>query len=506
MTVGSSTNPFASSTSSLRKSFFQDGYYWTFFHNGSKTVYSSSSDGISWSSPTFCTNGSIAGAYFSTWSNDSSVHYVLSYGGKLYYRLGSFSSGSINWVTTEQIVASVSGGYVSICVDSSNYPIIAYLNNTAQKPYAIKSEWNNGSWSTETGFPYKLTDTTGFWGVVVVPLSHNRVYTIFGKTATVLKGRLYNGSAWETEDVISASSVDSPEAISATVYNDMIHFVFKSQVDINYLSRDNSTGWSGETTLESSVGAYSFPVISCDGEKLFVFWVDGTQIQSSYAYPTIYFKTYLFGSWTTRQVYDSPSSGVNRGTLTTFYEKTSHKLGLLYTSGTSSPYNLQFDYFTYTASATPFTINNTGFDCPIFDASYDVESGILSFRTSGNVTISGATDNCLWIVDDNDYLSSWSWNAGTGEISLINVDGVIRLYWSVGAGSTTGGSTKRDTEPAIFKPVKIGSTGLYLIIGAVGVLTVAGIIKKGRTGKVRKRLNGNRSSRGIRRPHGTRRK
>ena len=502
-TVGTSTYFSASETT-----FYADGFYWSFYYNGSSIVYASSSDGDSWSSPTFCTNGSL---YFDACTNGSHVHYVLGYSGKFYYRLGSFSTGVINWITTEQVVASYWTDKVSLCVDSSEYPFIAYGNASDNKLYVIKSEWNNGSWSTESGFPVNLNSTANYWdGVFVSPLSSGRVYVVYARHGETVRGRLYNGSALETEQVISSSTVGSGEAISATVENDTIHLVFKSYDGsthkLQYVQRDNATGgWTSEILLQSNVGEYSFPVIVCDSSKLFVFWIDGSVV-APFGYPIIYFKSKLHGEWMERQIFLSVSSGVNRGSLTSFHEKTSHKLGLLYTSGTSSPYNLQFDYFTYTASATPFTINNTGFDCPIFDASYDVESGILSFRTSGNVTISGAIDNCLWIVDDDDYLSSWSWNAGTGEISLINVDGVIRLYWSIGAGSTTGGSTQRDTEPVIFKPVKIGSTGLYLIIGAVGVLTVAGIIKKGRTGKVRKRLNGNRSSNGIRRPHGARRK
>lgn len=98
------------STIYQRQTFFADGAYWLFYCNGSHLLYTSSTNGLDWNTPTALMKLASASA-LSLWY-DGKIHYALApgTGGEpIIYQEGSTSDGHILWDNQRTAVQNVTG-------------------------------------------------------------------------------------------------------------------------------------------------------------------------------------------------------------------------------------------------------------------------------------------------------------------------------------------------------------------------------------------------------------
>ena len=201
-------------TPSKDKTFYADGRYWAFYHEGSSDDYirwRTSTDGDSWSGEqtvaiyiaavSIQPNGG-----FSVWFDGTYCH--IAYGDydssteNFRYRRGDpQSGGTISWSAAWQTASGGARAYIRdmhIVADSSGYPMIAYWNAMVGGDYAkiVKSSTNDGTWSTAGGYPleYYLYRSCA----LMVEPNGDEMYFLARLEADedVLYGKRYNGSTW----------------------------------------------------------------------------------------------------------------------------------------------------------------------------------------------------------------------------------------------------------------------------------------------------------------------
>jgi hypothetical protein len=354
--VDTSTSAYAVRMPIQRRAVYASGLYWMFYANGVSpyTVYRTcDTEALDvWSNSTQVTYASDpAGADFCVWlEGTNTIHYVFAYAPYAsYYCKGTLNiNGTITWATTEQVVDSQVGhSDPVICVDSAGYPWIAYLNTsltTTDYPYITKSSLNNGTWQTASGFPYLIKNSPD-WNAIVVPLTNQMVYVVYGKligTADKLYGKLWNGTAWGSEETVSTSSMSTAYMgrFSAIAIGNDVHVVFQKDGTnaAIYVKRTWGVGWSGETTIESSyVEATTSPVLSYDDyNNTYYFWAYNNRI---------YYKRCVFGVWDSGRTewINEASEGLTRADkIGCFYKAYGGKIGLYYSTKSSSPYRIKF--------------------------------------------------------------------------------------------------------------------------------------------------------------------
>ena len=354
--VGTSTSSGATSLPFQRKSFYASGRYWVFYSDGTNMVYSTSTDGSTWTSATAiraCTSG----AYFSIWFNGTYLHYAYAFSSSIYYRRGvPNSDGTISWsTTTEQVVSTAYNRvyYPMVSVDSNGYVWIGYYDiyidenlNKYYYPYVIKSGNNNGTWgTTPTGFPHRLEeDSQSSWRVSVIPLTSGKMLVIYTLDYGSIRTKAWNGSAWG-DIVYTTSQILESTYYSAVAQGDNVHLTFLKYplLGILYVKYTYSTNSFGtETTLQAGATSTSAPVISIDPStnNLYVFWA---------GYPTanhIYYRKYTASTNTWETAVDWITESVLTGNdrLTCFYQAGGNKIGLMYMTGSTSPYYVVFAY------------------------------------------------------------------------------------------------------------------------------------------------------------------
>jgi hypothetical protein len=336
-----------------RKCFYAAGRFWAFYSDGTNMVYCTSVDGTTWSSPITvraCTHG----YDFSIWFDGTYVHYAYAAGTSIYYRRGiPNSDGTITWSADEQTVSTAynSARYPFVSVDSYGYAWIGYqdYDGTNTYPYVIKSGNNDGTWgTTPTGFPYQLSTYSTDWHVSVIPLTYGKMLALYAYTNGAVYARRWDGSAWGPE-VTTGSLITYGANFSAVAQGDDVHVVFLATpavYDIIYVKYIYSTNSYGpETTLAAAVSSTSVPIISINPSTndLYVFWA---------GYPTanhIYYRKYnaSTGTWETAVDWIAETETLTANdTITCFYQAYGGYIGLMYMTGTESPYNVKFAFLT----------------------------------------------------------------------------------------------------------------------------------------------------------------
>jgi len=342
-TVATSSTSLATLEAFQRKTFFAKGKYWVFYSNGINIEYKTSTDGSTWSSPTYvCPGGH--GQSFTLWFDGTHIHYVKGPQGigDMKYRRGEpHPDGTISWSAPEQIVLSPRNLYIYetyICVDSEGYPWIAYRwgHNGYRYPNCTTSRLNNGTWQTAPGFPYQLSPiSTGPWICSIVPLTQRKVYAVYLPGGGV-HGRLWNGTAWENEELITTLVIERRFAHSVVAKDDDVHLVFLTigTNDIVYFKRTYEHGWGSQETVQTSQTSTSYPVLSIDttSGKLYCFW--GTS-------DTIYSKKRVNEAWDSTPTTWISEPNLIEETVTCFYQVWNARIGVIWTRG-NDYYDVRF--------------------------------------------------------------------------------------------------------------------------------------------------------------------
>ena len=349
--VGTSTIASATDHPFQRKTFYAAGRFWVFYSDGTNMVFRSSTNGEAWSSAT-TVRACGDGAKFSIYFDGTYVHYCYATyidETPLYYRRGTPNSdGTISWTDECTAVAAESGVNYQlpyIAVDSAGYPWIGYHKYVSSEDggyaYVTKSSTSDGTWSTASGFPYQLYSQWGCWFVIPVALTNQKMYIVYAQESNRIYGKLWTGS-WGSEEKIFDDGVALNLGVSAVNVNDDVYLVHLSaSQNLQCKKRTYGSGWGSVESVQSSVGYYSKPALSSDSSTgtIYCFWVDSNHL---------YYKKRASGVWDS-----SPTDWVSETNLwetqTAFYKDYGNYIGVAYTSGSKSPYNVKFAYLTLAA-------------------------------------------------------------------------------------------------------------------------------------------------------------
>jgi len=441
-TVSTSTNAYATNYTFQRKSFYANGRFWVFYCDSGYMRYRTSTDGSSWSSKTIiraCSDGS----RFSVWFDGTYLHYAYADFAQIYYRRGlPNSDGSITWSATEQTVSTTyDAAYApTVSVDSNGYVWIGYRDeyddgeNLWHFPYVIRSGNNDGTWgTTPSGFPYRLSDLSdGLWSVSVIPLTSGKMLVIYGEFTSTVRVRRWDGSSWGSEVTTTSNGLYGFQ-VSAVAEGDDVHITFlkSSGYDILYTKYVYSTNsLSSEVTIASGADSNSGSALSlANNGTLYCFWTTETTGKPSGATAHhIYYQKSTDGgnTWSSATDWiDESTERIRVHSLTSFYKEYEGKMGLLYTTKTSSPYNVKFEKLVLNNKPTvSLTSPPNGY--------LAVEDEEVTFSWSFSDDDAGDTQSAyqLQIDDDSDF---WSIEYDTGKVS--SSDSEVNVTTSFGSGA-----------------------------------------------------------------------
>jgi len=329
-----------------RKTFSAEGRFWLFYSNGSSLYFSSSVDAVSWDTPVFVRADVDDGDKFFVIDKGSYVYLaVATYtGDDLYFRRGTLSSdGTISWEAEQTVVvAEQNDQFVNPClaIDSDDFLWIGYSktefdivsNSSVTHPWAVRASAEDGSsWET----PTQLSTESQRKQASIVSLTQRKMYVILPKAQNDrIRGRLWNGAAWEPEENVSKSEFGTPfrHAYSAVSDGDVIHLLFleSSSLNITYVKYSGGV-WSNEKTIQ--LGA-SPPVLCLNSTSnaLYCLWVYNNTL-------------YVMNS--TNNWRGPPEKLVEldsycESTLTCFQNVKDSIIGLAWVEGTTAPYKIKY--------------------------------------------------------------------------------------------------------------------------------------------------------------------
>ena len=285
-TVYTSTSPYALAEPCTRKSFYAAGRWWiTWSEENSNILYATSTDGVTWSSAGTIVTGTNYGYDYGTHYDGSKFSYARCSPGTLYYRRGTpTSGGTFSWDAAEQTVQSTpNGSFANILTDGSGYPWITYSTNQRYL-YVTKSSTNNGTWTTQSGYPILLIDglAGSAWPqATMVWLGGVNIYLNYSYNGAVLRGKLYSGS-WQSEETLPGGKLfygimsATAERPSANVY-----FVIQDSAgqDIFYYHRPWGGSWTSPVVIKYLTSAQALGITLVSTTDFYVVYSEGTYIR-----------------------------------------------------------------------------------------------------------------------------------------------------------------------------------------------------------------------------------
>ena len=428
------------------KTFFAAGRYWLFYVDGdypnesssptATMYYTTSTDGVSWGSPTELATGldENSGENVQAFlSNTGHLQVFYRSNNELFYRMGNPNSdGSVTWATPSwQLVfnANSVGKASGTCdffaiVDSNNYPWVSWgyvqepirlLNPSDTKMYVWKDAFNNGTWQTASGFPYNV-GTGNYTNDLMVPLSNGQNYVMYFLDDPPLSGQIYgelwNGTAWGPQETCTTSQVYEQygwghESWSRTAVVDSNNNIFlaflSTELNLVFVKRTMSGGWNSETIVQGSCGNYSSPSFNLYNGNLRLFWISNST--------SICYKKYFGGVWDTDQtliVNETDSQiaigdtafGTDDGRLNAFTMSLNGSIGLLWVNNQTMTNTGQIMFGLFQPQTAP-TYSNIGLSSTVagspctFSCYWTDTKGLSTFIFSTNNTGNWQNDSTV---------------------------------------------------------------------------------------------------------------
>ena len=366
-TVDDTTHPWGTAMGLLRRTFYAQGRHWAFYMNGTDLCYSTSIDGEDWTegeqSPLIGT-----GTYpsqvctFDTFYDGTYIHYTIApfnVGTDITYRRGiPQENGSITLTDNQQPYTPPGTHACSItgfAIDSEGYPWIGWCEEDSGQPTYVKvskSDWKNGSWHTQTGFPVTLM-TVAFADrgpqdqiAHMVPLTLGKIYVMYGDWQHLKKGKMWNGTDWGEEESVCSSQQYIHYCSAVSFFgSDDVHFVYleKTTYDLTYVKRSSGVGWGDEVTIQEGTTEYSCPALSADNvnNQLFCFWQDSPYLNH------LYYKKCYRDVWDTNPtdwIEDPEFTRSGGSTLACSFREYGDFISVIYERNAVSPYLVRFAY------------------------------------------------------------------------------------------------------------------------------------------------------------------
>lgn len=433
--VGTSTINNATYYTHHRKLFYFNSLYWVFYTDGTNMVYCTSVDGVSWSSPTIVRACNVPNR-FAICFDGTYIHYEYS-NVTIYYRRGTPNNdGTITWSAAEQNIAISINPNAQISVDSSGYPWIGYIKPSDTTPYVIKSSTNDGTWSTASGFPYQLTATSSNgWYINIIALTLSKMFVIYSRASELVYAQSYDGSAWNPK--VSTTKLAIIGLNSAIAQGDDVHICFENRIEflnynteyVKYTYLTNSFGT--EITLQTFTPSGVQPVISMDSSSydLYCFWC---------GYPTtghIYYKKYTAATdiWDTDSTDWITVSLSRNDILEVFSTSSNYLIGIEYTTGSVSPYNVNFSLLIipkiseYSIDTILRKVGQHKYDIDVVLTKNNIPISFtidVILKSSSSIICGGGTN----VLEENRKFEENYWNDEKQQISLSRQNQLKRKY------------------------------------------------------------------------------
>lgn len=284
-----------------RKDFYDNvtARFWKFYSDGTYMKCTSSTDGQNWILPNAIRSAEFGFQFYIHCFNQT-VYYVYNseaVGADIYYRKGILNvDGTISWYSPEQVAVSAGTSQrlyaCSITADINGYPYIVFGNRTDHSLKTlnlVRSDYNNGTWKTTSGFPMQINENpdSDLVSGVALALPNNEIYVVYCSAGNEEppRGRLWNTSVLEPiEDAATLTmSSNYPFCAVSNTYGH-VHLVYRRTTDrVEYSFRNYTTrSWEIKDEFVTShlthetldVTTHSWPVIgwNIDSEKVYVHW------------------------------------------------------------------------------------------------------------------------------------------------------------------------------------------------------------------------------------------
>ena len=341
----------ATTFSKDHKCWYVSGRYWAVWGDGTNIVYSSSTDGINWETKTTMLSGIGIGDQGDTWFDGTYIHYAYCssrQGDDILYRRGTpQSNGVISWSAAEQVAYDTPSDQRSflttVCVDTGGYPFIAWVReyDGNRYPWLTKSAKNDGTWETAPGHIYQLSTTADYtWVTDVIPMTNGKVYALYGREDAQLRGRLWDGSVWDSSDQTCASqNLYKGWNFAAVAVNDEIHLTFREKTTqyIKYVNRKDNTWNTGNEINIETEKTEAEPALAKAGNVLYCFFIHGTD-------NAIYYRNSTNGGkWSNRYTFISEAlPNFEAAHQTVYYSSSNNEIGVMYLKNENPPYDIRF--------------------------------------------------------------------------------------------------------------------------------------------------------------------
>lgn len=270
-----------------RANFYANGLFWVFYDDDTNIVYRTSSDGTIWSSKTTVRARPYANCTFETYYDGTYVHYATSATGdadSLVYRRGTVNGdGTITWSAAEQAVGNF-GDYTwveSVCVVDGE-PVISLTDISGSTRYVkvTKSSTNDGTWSTEAGFPYTVDSGSDLstWGAIseVCPLAGDDFLIVWSDVTSTnyIKCKAHDGSSWSADQTVSSAANNNTEpSLTTDTATGIAYIVWNSLTDLTKYATRAADGTISSTTQIGTTCEHA-PTIEFDSaSSIYVFWI-----------------------------------------------------------------------------------------------------------------------------------------------------------------------------------------------------------------------------------------
>jgi hypothetical protein len=361
--VLTATSANATGYSFQRKTWYDGTYFWKSFYTGSEIEFWYSTDGTNWIQNTSATITGMSND-FSIEVGSGVIWIVYTDGYSIGARQSSgYPSTTFSWGSETIIFTGTSStdnySYPYIARDSSNYiwVIARYTGSSVYYVKTIRATAAANTLPTGSETTYVVSDPTNSNSNVfatVTPIASQNMYITF-VVNTALKGCVWvNGSTtWQNtagSTCINGANTDSIATVTAGLADNIstthigttlgnVYLVYIDSSGHTVFQEYTSSAWQGAVTLDSNSGntnvSISYDYIDGSNDIIDVFWIRGDHIY--YKSNTLPFSP---GNWTTVTDWHS---GTNLTNLTSDYSDTSHRGYAEWTSGSSSPYTVNWD-------------------------------------------------------------------------------------------------------------------------------------------------------------------
>jgi hypothetical protein len=427
-TVGTSTTGTATSYSFQNKLVYSQGLWWVFYSDGTNIDYRTSPDGSLWSAATIVTSStdSTKGYDFDTWFSGSTIYYVLAandQSASFLWRYGTLqSSGTISWSISETSVSTTHTvyPYASITTDSSGNVWVALNTYDGTNTHIEVWKYSASSWSKVDDISSSLSSDEV---PQLVPLTKG-IALVYGRgsvTAPVYVISTSTGSSW-TSSVSPASDYalfdSSAISISSTVYFAGLgsSTAGVSTGAVKFWSFVNaSTSTSTETTLQATTSGWSVSISEMPSKTLIAFYGSGAYVYSEWSVN--------YGiTWSSTQTVSSSETSI------TGLTSADGGTGVIWTSGSASPYNVRFAALPVLSAIcdSPFAVNMISLYM-LNTATW----GLTHYDTNSSGT--GVTGSFAYEIGAGETMSiplaNFAWTTSEGYIITVTTDqGIVVSY------------------------------------------------------------------------------